>query len=230
MAIGSEIDAAFRTAGADMAQAASIDAAAAPGAVVLSTVPPSQGEARLALLLVFVSAVACAAAIPFSRLRFSGVPSFIGVYETALIVNDAITALLLFGQFVQGRSHALYVLACGYLFDAVVIVPHMLSFPGTVCGGRLDRRRQPDHRLALHDLARRISALRHSLCDARQSRRPRPPAPMRGTARSARSRSCAVVGAVTLQVTTGVAMLPAVVVDNRYTPGDDRRLSRSSGC
>jgi len=51
-------------------------------------------------------------------------------YESALFFNDLITAVLLFGQFIQLRARALLVLAAGYLFDAAIIVPHALTFPG----------------------------------------------------------------------------------------------------
>ena len=38
--------------------------------------------------------------------------------------------MLLFSQFMRLRSRALLLLAAGYLFDALMIVPHALSFPG----------------------------------------------------------------------------------------------------
>jgi hypothetical protein len=54
---------------------------------------------------------------------------------------------LLFGQFTRARSLALLVLACGYLFDALIIIPHALTFPASLrrkgCLGP-DRKRQPD--------------------------------------------------------------------------------------
>ncbi len=40
------------------------------------------------------------------------------------------TAILLFAQFGIVRSRALLVLACGYVFTALMTVPHVLSFPG----------------------------------------------------------------------------------------------------
>ena len=38
--------------------------------------------------------------------------------------------MLLFSQYGRSRSLAVLVLASGYLFDALIIVPHMLTFPG----------------------------------------------------------------------------------------------------
>jgi len=52
------------------------------------------------------------------------------MYEAALIVTDAITAILLFGQFARTRSAAMLTLASAYAFCAFITVPHLLTFPG----------------------------------------------------------------------------------------------------
>ncbi|MGC2415530.1 MAG: MASE4 domain-containing protein [Stellaceae bacterium] len=57
-------------------------------------------------------------------------PAFIPAYESALLINDLITAIMLFGQFGILRSRALLVLAGGYLFSGLMAVPHALTFPG----------------------------------------------------------------------------------------------------
>jgi signal transduction histidine kinase len=46
-----------------------------------------------------------------------------------MLVSDLITAALLFGQYAIGRTRALNVLAGGYLFTALIAVPHALTFP-----------------------------------------------------------------------------------------------------
>jgi PAS domain S-box-containing protein len=96
----------------------------------LSTAPASSPDRRLAIAVVVASAVVFVATIPFVRVPLARVPAFIPSYESALILNDLITAILLFGQFARIRSRALLALAGGYLFDAMIIVPHMLTFPG----------------------------------------------------------------------------------------------------
>ncbi|WP_240702350.1 sensor domain-containing diguanylate cyclase [Trinickia terrae] len=80
--------------------------------------------ASLLSLLVFL------AAVPFSKIPLQPVPAFIPIYESALIVNDLITSVLLFGQCVISRSRALGALASGYLYTATLAFFHMLSFPG----------------------------------------------------------------------------------------------------
>src|SRR5713226_468742 len=96
----------------------------------LSTVVAGRDERRLALVVVLLSALGFAAALPFVRVPLAKVPAFIPSFESALLINDLITAVLLFGQFNQTRSRALLALACGYLFDALMIIPHALTFPG----------------------------------------------------------------------------------------------------
>ena len=58
------------------------------------------------------------------------VHSFVAVYTTAMFVTDSITAILLFTQFSILRSRAILVIASGYLFTALLIVPYALAFPG----------------------------------------------------------------------------------------------------
>ena len=96
----------------------------------LSTVIAGRSDRRLALIVVLLSALGFAATIPFASVMLVQVNSFIPAYESALVLIDAITALMLFGQFRWSRSSALLVLAAGYLYDALIIIPHTLSFPG----------------------------------------------------------------------------------------------------
>jgi len=98
--------------------------------VFLSTLPAGPRERRLTLLLAALSSIGFVAAIPFAQTPLPKIPAFIPGYESALVLIDLITAVLLFGQFTQFRSRALLALASGYLFDALIIVPHALSFPG----------------------------------------------------------------------------------------------------
>jgi signal transduction histidine kinase/CheY-like chemotaxis protein len=97
---------------------------------LLSTLPISRRERRLALIVVLISVLGFVAAVPFARLPLPKSVAFIPSYESALVIIDLITAVLLFGQFSRQRSYALLALASGYLFDALIIIPHALSFPG----------------------------------------------------------------------------------------------------
>ncbi|TKC86900.1 sensor histidine kinase [Trinickia terrae] len=96
----------------------------------LSTVPAGRGEQQLAHILVLASIAAFIVAAPFAKRDMPAVWAFIPTYESALVMNDLITAMLLFGQFHSLRSQRLLVLAGGYLFTAGMTVAHALTFPG----------------------------------------------------------------------------------------------------
>jgi PAS domain S-box-containing protein len=95
-----------------------------------STALPGRGERRLAFAVVLISVVIFIAAFPFARQPLPQIWAFIPAYEAALAINDLLTAVLLFAQFSILRSRSLLILACGYLFTALMVVAHALTFPG----------------------------------------------------------------------------------------------------
>jgi signal transduction histidine kinase len=58
------------------------------------------------------------------------VAAFVPFLNATILVTDLITAVLLFTLFSISRSRALLVLAGGYLFTALIVIPHALTFPG----------------------------------------------------------------------------------------------------
>ena len=99
-------------------------------------IQPAGHRARVrALATVALSVAVCIALAPFAKLQLPAVAAFIPVYESALVLNDLITAALLYGQWRITRLRALSVLASGYLFTAVITVGHALSFPGLFAPG-----------------------------------------------------------------------------------------------
>ncbi|WP_050464385.1 response regulator [Herbaspirillum autotrophicum] len=96
----------------------------------LTTSPATRSGRRLALAVMVLSAMVFAVALPFVKMPLGVIPSFIPAYQSALIVIDLTTAVLLFGQVGILRSRALLVLASGYLFAAFAAIAHALSFPG----------------------------------------------------------------------------------------------------
>ncbi len=92
--------------------------------------PASRSERKLAIALIAISAIFFAVCLPFARTPLARVDAFIPIYASALCINDAITALLLFGQFSILRSKAILALALGYTFTALMTAIHALSFPG----------------------------------------------------------------------------------------------------
>src|SRR3954466_2582902 len=100
---------------------------------VLSNLPPSPGQKRLALGIVLALITALYLVVgPFGGMQLGVIHSFVAVYTTAMFVTDSITAVLLFAQFSILRSRAILVIASGYLFTAFLIIPYVLGFPGVL--------------------------------------------------------------------------------------------------
>jgi hypothetical protein len=109
---------------------------------VLIDAPPGRREKIISTCLIIATIAAFAFMAPAARVPLQKIGAFMPAYEAALSISDFITAVLLFGQFARSGLKSLLVLACAYLFDVFIIVPHALSFPGVfgpngVIGGGL---------------------------------------------------------------------------------------------
>jgi len=105
--------------------------------IFLSTMPATRRDRMAALAVVGVSAVLFASAVPFAGVPLTPIPAFVASYQSALAINDLITAVLLFSQFAISRSRAMLLLASGYLFTALAAIVHALTFPGLFAPGGL---------------------------------------------------------------------------------------------
>ncbi len=97
---------------------------------VLINAPPGRSEKITSSCMIVATIVAFAVMAPAARMPLQKISAFIPAYEAALCITDLLTAILLFGQFARSGLKALLVLACAYLFNVLIIVPHALSFPG----------------------------------------------------------------------------------------------------
>jgi signal transduction histidine kinase len=97
---------------------------------MLATMPPSRRQIRLAFGVVSLLLISFVITAPFASTPLPHVYAFVPAFETAILVNDLITSALLFAQYVIVRRWALLVLASGYLFTALIVIPHALTFPG----------------------------------------------------------------------------------------------------
>jgi signal transduction histidine kinase len=95
----------------------------------ITNLPPTSAQRRFALVIVVLQFVACAviAPIPATVPRIDG---FIPFILAVIFVADLISAVLLFNQASFSASRAVLVLANGYLFSALIVIPHALTFPG----------------------------------------------------------------------------------------------------
>ena len=96
----------------------------------VATLRSTSRQQRFALTIVVISLAIFSILAPFAKVQLPAAPVFIAVYQTAFVLNDVITAVLLFGQYHILQTRALCVLGCGYLFTAMTAAIHALSFPG----------------------------------------------------------------------------------------------------
>lgn len=91
---------------------------------------PTPRQKLAALATVAVLFVAATGAAPYASQSLPHFAAFIPFINATMLVTDLITAVLLFAHFSISRSPALLVLAGGYLFTALIVIPHALTFPG----------------------------------------------------------------------------------------------------
>src|SRR6267142_1068531 len=183
---------------------------------IISSLPPSPAQRRLALVVVLALIAAfIVTAGPLSTVPLPRIDAFIPMYATAMFVNDSITAVLLFAQFSILRSHALLAISSGYLFTALILIPWVLTFPGIFApGGLLGAGLQSSAWLAiLWHAGFPLFVIAYALLkNADQSKQRR-----KGARSAAILLSVAVavaaVCAATFLVTAGHALLPRLMLD-----------------
>lgn len=186
----------------------------------LSTLPARPIDRRLALAAVGVSTLLFAAAAPFAKVLLPEIWAFIPFYQSALTVNDLITAALLFAQYGILRSRALLLLGAGYLFTAIMAFVHALTFPGLFApGGLLGAGPQTTAWLYMfwHGVFP-LAVIGYALL---KSMRAEPRQPADGATASivlAILAAGAAALAVSLLPTAGHELLPPIMRGNNYTP------------
>jgi signal transduction histidine kinase len=174
----------------------------------------------LASVVVLVSILVFAAAAPFARVPWPKVPGFIPVYESAVVVNDLVTAVMLFGQFSILQTRALLVLASGYLFTSIMAVVHALTFPGLFSdSGLLGAGSQTTAWLYIFwhgGFPLAVGA--YALLKQRDVERSRLAIQPRIAVLYSALVVLCVVGGLALLATAGEPVLPAIMDGNHYTP------------
>jgi signal transduction histidine kinase len=96
----------------------------------LAIIPASREARRWALAICLALFGGFCAFVPFVRIPLPRLEAFIPIYDSTLALNNLVTAGLLLVGFSRSRVRAVLVLAGGYLFTALMALPHMVAFPG----------------------------------------------------------------------------------------------------
>ena len=96
----------------------------------IATMKPTVRQRRLTLVLAAVVLLATGIIAPFGAVQLRRIDGFIPATESAIIITEFFTAVLLFSQSRIVGSRGLLLLASGYLFSALMVLLHLLTFPG----------------------------------------------------------------------------------------------------
>ena len=98
--------------------------------LLLATLPPSQLQTQLACGIVVTMLVLFVVTLRYVNVQLPRIDAFIPIHAITTLINDLITAILLFSMYSIVRRRALLVLASGYLFTSLIVIPWALTFPG----------------------------------------------------------------------------------------------------
>src|SRR6478752_4890685 len=97
--------------------------------LLLASLPPSQLQNRLACGVVVTMLVLFVVTLRYVNVQLPRVDAFIPIHAITTLINDLITAILLFSMYSIVRRRGLLVLASAYLFTSLIVIPWALTFP-----------------------------------------------------------------------------------------------------
>jgi len=107
-----------------------VDTDAEESGVSFASVPPTEGQRRAVLALIIALVAAFCGITPFALVPLPRTDGYIPAVQAVISATDFVTAALVLGQFATAPSRGMLVLGYGYLFSALTVVAHTLTFPG----------------------------------------------------------------------------------------------------
>jgi diguanylate cyclase (GGDEF)-like protein len=108
-----------------------------PNQMAMAKRPVSQKERRLAAICAFLLLVGGLAITPVAHVMWPPLPGFTVAHATGSVILDLLVALLLVSRAQIEHDNSRLYLAAAYFYAALVIIPHIASFPDTLAPGFL---------------------------------------------------------------------------------------------
>jgi signal transduction histidine kinase len=102
----------------------------APDHLGLFDTPPNRQEIRISLAIVGLLFATLVLVFPVHHIRVREIVAFVPMVDAFMLLAELIIATKLYAQAAVFRSRALTVLATGFVFAALLLIPHALTFPG----------------------------------------------------------------------------------------------------
>lgn|GEM_PF-1273471 len=93
--------------------------------------PPERRQVRYAFIVAGLLIAVMCTLLAVPNVQLPEFTSVVPVTDTIIVFSDLVAAVLLYVQARVFRSRALTILASGFVFIALLLVAHMLTFPGT---------------------------------------------------------------------------------------------------
>ena len=100
------------------------------GVISLANLPATSRQRQFVLVVAVLMIVAFSVLLPFEYMQLAELNAVVPVASAVMSMNDLITSFLLYAQCWTVPSRSFLVLAGSYLFTALIIIPHALTFPG----------------------------------------------------------------------------------------------------
>jgi signal transduction histidine kinase len=181
----------------------------------LSDLPASASQTWSSGAVAAVAFLAFIAIAPFAGIPLGTLNIFFPLLDAIVLVTDLITSVLLFSQFSISGSRPLLALATGYLFTALIVVPHALTFTGAFSPtGLLGADVQTGSWLFIFwHMGFAVALLAYALLGIGNRAQPMLPGRTQSAIRWSVVGAIALTCGLTWLATTGTYLLPPIIVD-----------------
>jgi signal transduction histidine kinase len=178
--------------------------------LLISTRAPGKRQLALARFIRGVLFSALVVTLAFRDTQLARLDAFVPVANSVVGLNDLLTAALLYSQFSLTRAPALLVLASGFLFKTLILIPHAATFPGVFStNGLLGAQLQTTAWLyPSQQVGFALCAIVYTILMDREQRAPS----------SDESAVAPIVGAVVATITSAVLLTWVLIAEGSHLP------------